>query len=280
MMFFLFVSGASAWTVGMAPAPVQYTSPVVEYAAPAGFLGPRAGVPMMAAMDGAAYEPAPQQPTGNAGVLVALCGLGALAGYGLGRKNAAFALAGQRSALPRQARRAGPVKMIKSRALPWQECPAHLEGMIGNAGFDPLGLSTPKNIKWMREAELEHGRLCMLAWAGYVAVDLGVKFPGAKYAALSSFEAHDATVKNELFYALLLTGTCETIKFSPIYEMMMGSSDRKPGDFGFDPLKLLTPENEVQYKTAELTHGRAAMLAFSGVVTQCALGHTTFPYIN
>jgi hypothetical protein len=152
--------------------------------------------------------------------------------------------------------------------------------MIGNAGFDPLGLSSPKNIKWMREAEIEHGRVCMLAWAGYVAVDLGIKFPGAKYAKLSSFEAHDATARYELFFALLLVGTCETIKFSPIYNMCMGYSDRQPGDFGFDPLKLVTPENEVQYKTAELTHGRAAMLAFSGVVTQCALGHTTFPYIN
>jgi len=178
-------------------------------------------------------------------------------------------------------RRAGPVSMMaKSRALPWQECPEHLEGMIGNAGFDPLGLSTPQNISWMREAELQHGRLCMLAWTGYIAVDLGIKFPGEKYAALTSFTAHDATARLELFYVLLLTGTCETIKFSPIYAMMEGSLDRKAGDFGFDPLKLLTPENEVKYKTAELTHGRAAMLAFSGVVTQCALGHTTFPYVN
>merc|ERR1719183_2895686 len=144
----------------------------------------------------------------------------------------ALSIASAAYALAPVARAPAPTMMAKSKALPWSECPAHLEGMIGNAGFDPLGLSTPKNIKWMREAELEHGRLCMLAWAGYVAVDLGVKFPGAKYAALSSFEAHDATVKNELFYALLLTGTCETIKFSPIYEMMMGSSDRKPGDFG------------------------------------------------
>jgi len=176
--------------------------------------------------------------------------------------------------------RARPISMMaKSRALPWQECPAHLEGMIGNAGFDPLGLSTPQNIKWMREAELEHGRLCMLAWTGYVLVDLGVKFPGEKYAKLTSFTAHDATVSNELFYALLLVGTCETIKFSPIYSMMLGDTDRQPGDFGFDPLKLLTPENEVKYKTAELTHGRAAMLAFSAVVTQSALGHSTFPYI-
>ena len=79
--------------------------------------------------------------------------------------------------------------MAKSRAIPWKESPAHLEGMIGNVGFDPMGLSTPQNIKWMREAELKHGRMCQLAWLGFVSVDLGVKFPGEKYAALSSFAA-------------------------------------------------------------------------------------------
>ena len=48
-----------------------------------------------------------------------------------------------------------------TRAFPWRQ---HLEGMVGNVGFDPMGLSTPQNIKWMREAELKHGRMSMLAW--------------------------------------------------------------------------------------------------------------------
>ena len=52
--------------------------------------------------------------------------------------------------------------MKKSEALPFMEEPAHLAGMVGNVGFDPLSLSTPQNIKWMREAELKHGRMCML----------------------------------------------------------------------------------------------------------------------
>ena len=151
--------------------------------------------------------------------------------------------------------------------------------MLGDAGFDPWGLSTPQNIKWMREAELKHGRMAQLAWAGWVAVDLGIKFPGEKYAALSSWTAHDATASYELFYALLLVGTFETIGFSQIYSMTEGS-ERKPGDFGFDPLGLLTPATEDKYKLAELTHGRLAMLAFSGVATQCAIGHTTFPYVS
>merc|ERR1719199_1013258 len=174
--------------------------------------------------------------------------------------------------------------MAKSKALPFLESPEHLEGMVGNAGFDPMGLSTPQNIKWMREAELKHGRMCMLAWTGYVAVDLSLKFPGAKYAALSSFTAHEATARYELFLLLLWVGTFETIGFKQIYEMMDGSDpDREAGDFGWDPLKLL-PGHEEQYKLAELTHGRAAMLAFSAVITQSALpgafgfGKETFPY--
>merc|ERR1719409_1395735 len=172
----------------------------------------------------------------------------------------------------------GITMMAKSRALPWAEAPEHLQGMVGNADFDPWGLSTPANIKWMREAELKHGRMAQLAWAGYVAVDLGIKFPGEKYAALSSWTAHEATIGNELFYLLLFVGTAETIGFSQIYSMMDGSLERDAGDFGFDPLGLLTPATEEKYRLAELTHGRLAMLAFSAVVTQSALGKPDFPY--
>ena len=186
-----------------------------------------------------------------------------------------------RSTAPVVQRAASPT-MKKSEALPFMEEPAHLAGMIGNVGFDPLSLSTPQNIKWMREAELKHGRMCMLAWTGYVAVDLGLKLPGAKYAALTSYTAHQGTADYELFFLLLLVGTAETIGFKQIYDMMDGA-DRDAGDFGFDPLMLLKG-NEVQYKEAELVHGRAAMLAFSAVVTQGAMndafgvGSQTFPY--
>merc|ERR1719183_2219223 len=116
---------------------------------------------------------------------------------------------------------AEPVSMMaKSRSLPWTEAPAHLQGMVGNADFDPWGLSTPQNIKWMREAELKHGRMAQLAWAGYVAVDIGIKFPGAKYAALSSYTAHDATARYELFLLILLVGSFETIQFTQVYQMV------------------------------------------------------------
>ena len=55
----------------------------------------------------------------------------------------------------------------KSKAMPFLTQPPNLDGsMPGDVGFDPLGISTFLDVKWLREAELKHGRICMLAWTG------------------------------------------------------------------------------------------------------------------
>eukprot|EP00962_Isochrysis_galbana_P006957 scaffold1878_cov113-Isochrysis_galbana.AAC.14 len=53
----------------------------------------------------------------------------------------------------------------------------------------------------MREAELKHGRICMLAWVGYVAVDNGFYVPFAPH--VSSLAAHDTAVKSGNMLLLL-----------------------------------------------------------------------------
>merc|ERR1711935_395100 len=58
-------------------------------------------------------------------------------------------------------------------------------------------------------------------------------------------------------------------------EMLSGETDRAPGDYGFDPLNY---KKQKDYSTVEVTHCRAAMLAFSGLVTQSAMFETGFPY--
>ena len=71
------------------------------------------------------------------------------------------------------------------------DAPDALKGYIGEEdGFDPLRLSDMFDMKWLREAEIKHGRICMLAWFGYVFADL-VPLPGVT---LSSYEAHDANL--------------------------------------------------------------------------------------
>ena len=42
----------------------------------------------------------------------------------------------------------------------------------GYVGFDPLGLSTLLDVQFLREAEVKHGRVAMLAAAGAIAQDL------------------------------------------------------------------------------------------------------------
>jgi len=171
----------------------------------------------------------------------------------------------------------------KSQALPFAERPAKLDGtLVGDVGFDPLGLSNILPIEWMREAELKHGRVCMLAVVGYIVVDKGLRAPGAEklVAATSSFTAHDAAVQSGHMWALLLAcGLFEIVGAGAIASTLNGG-ERKPGEFaltgGFDrdAAKL------ERFKLAEIKHSRLAMMAFSGLVTQDALSHgaTGFPY--
>ena len=49
---------------------------------------------------------------------------------------------------------------------------------------------------------------------------------------------------------------------------LFADPSRKPGNLGFDPLGLGTPANYAKYELSEVTHGRAAMLGFSGILHQ------------
>ena len=48
---------------------------------------------------------------------------------------------------------------------------------VGDVGFDPLGFSAIIDMRWLREAELKHGRVCMLAATGMIVQDV-YQFPG------------------------------------------------------------------------------------------------------
>ena len=80
--------------------------------------------------------------------------------------------------------RAAPLAAM-SKSLPFLTEPKGLTGYLGaEAGFDPMGFAEIMDIKWMREAEIKHGRVSMLAIIGYTYPEMPwfqQAFPGDAY---------------------------------------------------------------------------------------------------
>lgn len=178
---------------------------------------------------------------------------------------------------------AGPT-YVASTALPFLEYPPNLAGYAGDAGFDPFRFSDFVPVDFLREAELKHGRICMLAVTGFIAVDMGMRIyplPEA-YEGLTSVTAHDALVEQGAMSQIFLwCGLAEVIGTVAVMQMLNGSG-RAPGDYGFDPAGFLIGKSEEEIeelKVKEITHSRLAMMAFSGVVTQAVLTQGPFPYV-
>ena len=54
----------------------------------------------------------------------------------------------------------GPKMQAKSASVPFLPKPAKLDGsLVGDVGFDPLGISSLGDMKFLREAEIKHGRV-------------------------------------------------------------------------------------------------------------------------
>merc|ERR1712228_476120 len=163
-----------------------------------------------------------------------------------------------------------------SEALPFLVERKNLAGYVGDVGFDPFGFSDLLPMDWLREAELKHARVCMLATVGFAFTDF-YHFPGFDYTTL---EAHDACVAaGGMSQILLWVGLLEVISLIAIDQMLRGSG-RAPGDYGFDPIGFASdPAKLADLQMKELANGRLAMFAFSGFVTQSALTGHGFPYL-
>mmetsp|Transcript_4260 Transcript_4260/g.11615 ORF Transcript_4260/g.11615 Transcript_4260/m.11615 type:complete len:231 (+) Transcript_4260:367-1059(+) len=147
-----------------------------------------------------------------------------------------------------------------------------------DVGFDPLGFSDTKaGLFFMREAEIKHCRLAMLAAASWPIAELFDK-PLANL--LGQPVIVDATDRNPS----LLNGGLE--KISPIYwaailvaaaavdltQINMANTDPTytPGNLGWDPLGLY-PKDEAGKKSMlakELRNGRLAMIAITAFAAQ------------
>jgi len=171
----------------------------------------------------------------------------------------------------------GGYKMSKS--VPFLPVSPALEGYVGEEdGFDPMGFTLAIDIRWLREAELKHARVCMLATVGWITTDLGLRIPGDVFQ-VSTIDAHDVLVKfGAMPQMLVWLGYAELFGFLAIIKMMEYKTDRKPGDFGLRGFYPKDEKGQYDMQMKELRNGRLAMLAFSGIVTSAVLTGKTWPF--
>jgi len=174
-----------------------------------------------------------------------------------------------------KADKAAPAVVEYAESLPMLVKRPQLKGYVGDVGFDPLGFSEILPMDWLREAELKHCRVSMLAFVGMIFTDF-YTLPGYEF---STLEAHDAGVANGSMSQLLLwLGLLEFFSFIGIDQMLRGSG-REPGDYGFDPIGFISdPKKKEEMQMKELANGRLAMFAFGGAVTQAVLTGNSFPW--
>ena len=194
------------------------------------------------------------------------------------------------------------------RASPCLCCDrAGLPGAIAPAGeFDPLGFSQNVDqleMNRLRECELTHGRVGMLAAAGFLvqenfhplftadggpAIEQIPKLPVPLWFAMTLAIGIAESVRIQKGFANPYDGEVRTMgeelgtpktafprEDTTFQRLRPGYV---PGDLGFDPLGL-APEDPAEFRTMqekELSHGRLGMLAAAGFMAQEAVTGNTW----
>jgi len=185
-----------------------------------------------------------------------------------------------------------------------------LNGELIGGAWDPLRLADTKtHLLVYREAEIKHGRLAMLAAAGWPISEL---VPHGSDSILQTTAGRAPSVLNgglgdvnPLFWLTLLLSFAALENGTLEYQFSGWQSSGKPwkyvaGDYGFDPLNLqdaiadkwietakadfskgddrdpMTMKTDVKANVAkaEMWHGRVAMLAITGFAVQEAVWGT------
>lgn len=137
-----------------------------------------------------------------------------------------------------------------------------------------------ESLLWFRESELKHGRIAMLAVLGMVVPEF-IRVPGEQFsfeAIPRVLDAHDKLPQSmiQIFGWISFLEACTWAALAN-----MNNFDRKPGEYGFDPLNLWGKDEEKRKRMeiAELKNGRLTMIAIGGMVHGAiATGHG-FPYL-
>ena len=197
-------------------------------------------------------------------------------------------VAGAQAVQERASREVGIGEM--SIALPFAPRPEMLDGTLaGDVGFDPCGFATSRaELYNQREAEVKHGRLAMLAvagwplaelWDGPIARAVGLPSPVEANGGLAPSVLNGGLGKVSLAYWAVVVGFTAAVdlygqslraKATAKDPQWMLTGSYLPGDFGFDPLELYPKDQNgrKRMQLAEIKHGRLAMLAITAFALQ------------
>jgi Chlorophyll A-B binding protein len=156
-----------------------------------------------------------------------------------------------------------------SKSVPFLLEPPNTQGWVGDVGFDPIGFSDGFDMKWLRESEIKHGRISMLATLGYVMQQFWT-LPGLTH--VDDVNLGPTVVGASAMLQIVgYIGVLEvwTNQGKITMENMFEDESRVPGAFGFDPMGLSvgkTQEQKELMEYKEIKNGRLAMLAIGGMI--------------
>ena len=170
--------------------------------------------------------------------------------------------------------------------------PEFAYGLAGGANilgeFDPAGFLDGKDkleVYRLREAELAHGRVSMLASLGFVVQEkFHPLFSGDGGPAIDQIPALPIWLWGAMLAGI---GFAEQTRIAKGWAKVDPATNKAasalregymPGDLGFDPLNL-KPADATEFRLMqekELSHGRLAMIAAAGFLAQEAVSGQTW----
>merc|ERR1712187_694134 len=150
-----------------------------------------------------------------------------------------------------------------------------LPGVLPPLGwFDPFGLSVGTSegkMRFYREAELKHGRVCMQASLGFLVGERYHPFFGGDIDTPTLFQFTDAKLSSFWPAIFLVIGGAEAFSFGRDDGEGRLPEGLEPGNIGYDPLGLsagLSDEEYEELQNKEILNGRLAMISFLGMFAE------------
>lgn len=173
-----------------------------------------------------------------------------------------------------------------SQSLPFLQRPKALTGKLaGDVGFDPFGFAKDQaELMNYREAEVKHGRLAMLAAAGWPLSEVLDRKIASLFGLSAMLDSADRVPSvlngglgkiSPLYWVAVIAfaGVVDFVGTGRSQKLANGKDVYLAGDFGFDPLRVYpkTEEGKKWMQLAEVKNGRLAMIAVTAFAIQEAV---------